>query len=168
MGVRRFTPEGSSMKSSEVDSLPSLYLEDETAWLEQMAQLIAEQRFADLDYANLREFLTDMARRDKREVLSRLTTLIAHRLKWELQPDRRSKSWLATIAEQRRELKELLESGTLRNHARDVLPKAYLHAVEQAAIETGLAESVFPSESERSIEDWLTREDLSTTNEPEA
>src|SRR6476660_8840454 len=100
------------MTMSVVESLLSLYQEDETAWLEQMAHLIAERRFAELDYANLQEFLTDMARRDKREVLSRLTVLITHQLKWKHQPEKRSNSWRATIAEQRRELEELLESGT--------------------------------------------------------
>ena len=78
-----------------------------------MARLIEEQRFAELDYSNLQEFLTDMAQRDRREVLSRLTLLITHLLKWEHQPEKRSNNWRATIAEQRRELEELLESGTL-------------------------------------------------------
>ena len=53
-----------------------LYTRDETAWLDVMARLIAERRFGELDYEHLHEFLTDMARRDRREVLSRLTTLL--------------------------------------------------------------------------------------------
>ncbi|MGH7201590.1 MAG: DUF29 domain-containing protein [Planctomycetaceae bacterium] len=145
---------------SAVDSLVSLYEEDETAWLEQMAQLIAERRFAELDYANLQEFLTDMARRDKREVLSRLTVLISRRLKWERRPDRRSNGWRATIAEQRRELEELLESGTLRNYAQEGLSKAYQRAVEQAAIEMGVDESEFPAESTLPLEEWMSKERL--------
>src|SRR5208337_499667 len=52
-----------------------LYTRDETAWLDVMARLIAERRFGELDYEHLHEFLTDMARRDRREVLSRLTAL---------------------------------------------------------------------------------------------
>lgn len=144
------------MNPTTIEPLSALYLEDETAWLEQMARLIEERRHSELDYPNLREFLTDMARRDRREVLTRLTVLIAHRLKWEHQPEKRSTSWRATIAEQRRELEELFESGTLLNHARQVLPKAYRNAVEQAAIETGLPESAFPSESDRSLDEWMS------------
>src|SRR5438552_17298745 len=113
------------MSMNLVESLATLYQEDETAWLELMAQLIAERRFAELDYANLQEFLSDMARRDKREVLSRLTLLITHRLRWEHQPDKRSNSWRGTMAAQRRELEELLESGSLRKYAEEVLPRAY-------------------------------------------
>src|SRR5262245_20121582 len=96
-----------------VDVLPKLYESDETAWLEAMAQLIRDGRHSELDYPHLREYLEDMARRDKREVSSRLATLIAHLLKWRHQPDRRSGSWRATIIGQRQELSELLESGVL-------------------------------------------------------
>src|ERR1700730_18671616 len=95
-------------------SLSDLYHEDETAWLEAMARLVAARRFDELDHENLREFLADMARRDKREVLSRLTTLLAHLLKWEHQPQQRTRSWEATILHQREELRDLLESSTLQ------------------------------------------------------
>src|SRR5262249_11871318 len=92
------------------------------------------------------EVLADMARRDRREVLSRLTTLLAHLLKWEHQPGQRSNSWRATIATQRNELHDLLESGTLRNYAREGLGKAYQRAVTQAALETDLPAESFPPE----------------------
>lgn len=147
------------MNLSCIETLTPLYLGDETAWLEQMAALIAEGRFADLDYANLGEFLTDMARRDKREVMSRLTLLMIHRLEWEHQPEKRSRSLQATIAEQRRELEDALESGTLRRYAQESLAKAHGGAIEQAAIETGLDGSAFPSESDRILEQWVSKID---------
>jgi hypothetical protein len=124
-------------------SEPSLYLEDETAWLEQTAELIAHGRFNEIDCENLSEYLTDMARRDRREVLSRLTVLLVHMLKWDHQPQRRSGGWEATIKLQRAELEDLLESGTLRNHAAEVLAKAYDRARAAASAETGLSESTF-------------------------
>src|SRR5438067_7338463 len=80
--------------------LSRLYLEDEIAWLEIMADLVHRRRFADVDYKNLSEYLTDMALREKREMLSRLTVLIDHRLKWRLQPRKRSRSWALSIIEQ--------------------------------------------------------------------
>ena len=134
------------MKPEVQLSLPQLYEEDETAWLEEMARLVAERRFAELDAEHLSEFLSDMARRDRREVLSRLVILLTHLLKWEHQPDQRSNGWRATIAGQRDELKDLLESGTLLRHAQEVLGKAYERAVRQAALEAGLGEDVFPLE----------------------
>jgi hypothetical protein len=145
-----------------VESLPSLsalYQEDETAWLEIMARLVAERRLEELDYANLSEFLADMARRDRREVYSRLVVLLTHILKWEYQPEMRSGSWRGTLMSQRRELRLLLESGTLRNHAAAVLADAYQEAREQAAAETGLPLEPFPAECAASVEELIAREE---------
>jgi hypothetical protein len=135
--------------------LASLYEQDETAWLEQTASLVAQRRWDEMDCAHLSEYLSDMARRDKREVFSRLVTLLTHLLKWEYQPEQRSNSWRGTILEQRRELRQLLESGSLRRHAEEVLGKAYQEAIQQAAAETGLARETFPAEYLASLEDCL-------------
>jgi hypothetical protein len=70
--------------------------------------------------------------------------LLAHLLKWEHQPQLRTKSWEATIFHQRQELQDLLESGTLRNYGREILAKAYERAVKQAALEMDAAEDTFP------------------------
>jgi hypothetical protein len=136
--------------------LAQLYEADETAWLEAMAELIQQARWDELDYAHLGEYLSDMARRDRREVKSRLTTLLAHVLKWVHQPDQRSRSWRGTIIEQRQELSGLVAGGVLRNHAEAVLPEAYAEAVERAAAETGLAAESFPEECPYTLEQLLS------------
>ena len=123
----------------------AFYLEDETGWLEAVSSLISERRYDAIDPAPLIEYLADMARRDRREVKSRLAVLLAHLLKWDHQPAKRSESWEKTIADQRAELEDIFESGTLRHHADDVLDLAYRRAVRTASIETGLPESAFPT-----------------------
>lgn len=133
----------------------SLYEQDETAWLEQTARLVAQRRLSEIDHANLSEYLFDMARRDKREVLSRLILLLTHLLKWEQQPDKRTNSWRGTILTQRRKLRHLLESGTLRRYASEMLGQCYKEAIEQAAVETGLSEAAFPAECALSLDDVL-------------
>jgi hypothetical protein len=143
------------MNHLATDICPALYQSDETAWLDAMAQLIREGRHTELDFSNLGEYLEDMARRDRREVLSRLAVLLAHLLKWTYQPGHRSGSWKATIETQRQELHELLESGVLRKYADEVLFKAYTNAVRQAVAETGLQESTYPVECPYSLEDVL-------------
>jgi hypothetical protein len=120
---------------------------DETAWLESTAELIRTGRFEEVDANALAEYLLDMAKRDRREVFSRLVVLLSHLLKWEHQPDRRCGSWRGTIVEQQRELRQLLESGTLRNHALAVLADAFQGARKQAAAETELALGAFPEQS---------------------
>lgn len=123
----------------------SLFLADETAWLELTAQLVAEGSWGQIDRVNLSEYLTDMAKRDRREVMSRLVVLLTHLLKWNHQSDQRTGSWQATIDLQRLDLGDLLDSRTLFNHAQDVLPKAYERATSQTAKETGLSAKDFPT-----------------------
>jgi hypothetical protein len=133
-------------------ALAALYETDETAWLDETAALIRSSRIDQIDPSTLAEYLTDLAKRDRREVYSRLVVLLARLLKWEYQQAGRSGSLEASILEQQRELKQLLESGTLRNHAAAVLADAYLDARKQAAAETGLPRSIFPGECPWDVE----------------
>jgi hypothetical protein len=134
-----------AMVQKSTPTLADLYEADETAWLDAMAELIRHGRVADLDYPHLMEYLEDMAKRDRREVSSRMAILIVHVLKWIHQSEKRTKSWQRTVVVQRQELARILQSGTLRNHAEAVLAEAYADAVEQAAAETGLEEETFPA-----------------------
>jgi hypothetical protein len=127
-----------------IDSLPTLFEQDETAWLEAMAELARDGRAEHLDLGHLSEYLLDMARRDRREVESRLAVLLSHLLKWDHQPDHRSRGWRATVIEQRQELERLLGSRVLRNHAQEVLADVYIEAVERAAAECGSSRDGFP------------------------
>jgi hypothetical protein len=144
------------MSTTETIPLHVLYDRDETAWLEAMSRLAAQGRYAEMDHANLSEYLSDMAKRDRREVASRLVTLLAHLLKWEHQPAHRSGSWQGTIVEQRRELRKLLESGTLHNHALAVLAECYGDAIRQAAAETALPRETFPVDCPWDLDALLT------------
>jgi len=139
-------------------ALTELYLADETAWLDSMADLIRSGAHAELDYANLREYLQDMAGRDRREVESRLLQLLVHILKWEFQPGKRSKSWKRSIIHQSYELRKDLESGVLRNHAEVCLSDEFREAVQEAAAETGLSEDAFPAECPYSLDELLMYE----------
>jgi hypothetical protein len=150
------------MATAESLDLSALYEQDETAWLEAMSDLAARGRHAEMDYRHLSEYLADMARRDRREVFSRLVVLLSHLLKWEYQPEHRSGSWRGTIRAQRRELRQLLESGTLRNHAEAVLADAYAEARRQAADETELSLDVFPAADARGLDELLAEPETTT------
>lgn len=143
------------MASVSIDHLPALFDHDETAWLEAMAALIAAGRSEELDLTNLREYLLDMARRDRREVKRRLAILLAHRLKWVQQPQRRSRGWRKTMVVQRQALEDLLKSAVLRAYAQGVLADAYDNAREQAVAETSLPASAFPRTCPYSLEEIL-------------
>jgi hypothetical protein len=139
--------------------LAELYERDETAWLEKMSLLIADQRWRELDYGNLVDFLQSMANREKRKVDSRMRQLLLHLLKWHFQPDKRTRSWRRTIEQQREALGELFESKALRNTAEEKLADCYKQAVKGAAAETGLDASDFPKSCPYSI-DFVLGEEL--------
>ena len=141
-----------------VEWLPALYERDETAWLEAMADLAGDGRAEELDLPHLAEYLSDMARRDRRDVETRLVVLLSHLLKWVHDPSHRSRSWRATVVEQRQELNRLAGRGVLRNHAEAILAEVYPEAVERAAAETGLAPQAFPSGCPYTLDQLLTIE----------
>jgi len=140
------------MATATSDSLALLYMDDETAWVEMMAELVRRRDLTALDLENLRAYLTDMAQRDRREVLNRLVVLLAHLLKWEFQPNKRSRSWRTTVLHQRQKLSKVAGRGVLREHAEAVLAEAYEDAVELAASETGLPGASFPAVCPYTIE----------------
>ena len=98
-----------------------------------------------------------MGRSDRRELNSRLVVLLVHLLKWRHQPGARSRSWSATITEQRLRIEKMLaESPSLRPTVPGVAVEAYAIARVRAEAETGLAESMFPAELPFAAEEILS------------
>jgi hypothetical protein len=98
-----------------------------------------------------------MGRRDRHELASRLTILVAHLLKWQAQPQRRSTSWSATIREQRRQIaRKLRDTPSLRHVLDDLLAKIYSDARSNAAAETGISEADFPANCVLTPDDVLS------------
>src|SRR5260370_41891160 len=92
------------------------YEEDFYAWSVEQARLLRSGEFSSIDVANVAEEIESLGRSDKREIQSRLTVLLSHLLKWQMQSAMRSSSWSATIREQRRRIDKLLqESSSLRS-----------------------------------------------------
>lgn len=142
--------------SLQTSPLEALFESDETAWLDSMAEIIAQGRLTEIDQKHLAEYLSDMAKRDRREVNSRLAVLLAHLLKWHHQPAQRTDSWRVTIERERQELLDILEAGTLRNHAEESFERSYEKAVRQVIAETRLARDNFPAMSPWTLDEALT------------
>lgn len=142
------------------EPLSELYVADETAWLDAMAELIRAGRVSEIDYPHLAEYLEDMAAHDRREVNSRLKILLIHLLKWVYQKEKRTPSWAGSVVNQQDDLEDLLGKGVLRNHAEESLPAVYQKAVKFAARETSLPASTFPAECPWTLEQLLSAEVL--------
>jgi hypothetical protein len=118
---------------------------DYCIWVEQQVALIREGRLDAVDWANVAEELSDMGRSEFWRLRSTLRVLLLHMLKWDQQPERRSRSWAASIHEQRRRLARLLkDSPSLKARLSDTVADAYEDARGVAAIETGLPDDEFP------------------------
>jgi hypothetical protein len=125
----------------------ALYDADLLAWSERQAAHLRAGQLDRLDVEHLVEELEAMAGKLRRELKNRLRILLAHLLKWQAQPKRRSRSWAVSIAEQRDQIEALLEENpSLREHLEEIARNAYSRAVRLAALETGLPRHSFPPE----------------------
>jgi hypothetical protein len=79
-----------------------LYDQDFYAWTQCQMELLQARRWDELDIANLIEELDSLGKQQRQELRNRLGVLLGHLLKWHYQPEGLSKSWRATIREQRR------------------------------------------------------------------
>ena len=83
--------------------------------------------------------------------------LIGHLLKWEYQSKQCSRSWLATIRVQRREILKLLsENPSLKPYFAEVLQESYQNARDLVSGGTNLPLSTFPQQCLYPFEEILS------------
>ncbi|MBD1804997.1 DUF29 domain-containing protein [Microcoleus sp. FACHB-SPT15] len=124
---------------------PNLYETDFYAWIQEQAKLLRHQQWSKLDLPNLIEEIESLGKQQRAELRNRLKVLIGHLLKWEYQPERRSRSWLMTIRVQRRDTQELLEENpSLKPYLEEALQKIYESGRDLAVGETNLPLKSFP------------------------
>lgn len=123
----------------------NLHDQDFHAWTQQQAGLIRSGRTGELDMEHLLEEIESMGASERSQLQSRLKVLIGHLLKWQHQPRLRSRSWTATIEEQRLSVMELLDDNpSLRNLLDERMAKAYRQGVLLAVKETNIDKRQFP------------------------
>lgn len=127
----------------------SLYDADYAAWIDSTLKKLKQQDYSSVDWENLIEEIEDMGRSEKRRLESNLTVVLLHLLKWQYQPERRSRSWNASIVEHRRRVrKDLRDSPSLKPYLVSIRQESYEDAVRSATVETGLPTDTFPAECE--------------------
>lgn len=139
------------------------YETDVVAWAKEQAGFVRSGRFDQLDLEHIAEEIEDVGKNEQRELASRMAVLLAHLLKWEHQPARRSKSWQYTLTTQRKEVAYVIsEAPSLRTKFSDErwLDIVWSKAKSQAESETGLDIDTFPEVcpwpiSDVLSEDWL-------------
>ncbi len=132
------------------------YDRDFYAWANEQAALLREGKLKEADIEHIAEEIESMGKTEKRELVSRLTVLLLHLLKWRFQPSLRGRSWRATIRVQRRDLSDLMnDNPSLKPLLPEIIERAHGNAVIEAEAETDLPESTFPAVCPWSFEQMM-------------
>jgi len=144
-----------------------LYDTDFFAWTQRQAAVLrrmaAERSNTDLDLEHLAEEIESVGGSDKREVKSRLTTILEHLLKIAYSPAYEPlNGWRGTVRTQRRDLLALLkQSPSLKRVVEDEFAHCYRDAAEDARlshVDLSLAPipTQFPFDLDQILDpDWL-------------
>ncbi|SAK97602.1 DUF29 domain-containing protein [Caballeronia ptereochthonis] len=123
------------------------YEKDVVAWAREQAALLRAGKLAAIDIEHIAEEIEDVGKSEQRELVSRMSVLLAHLLKWRYQPERRGKSGMNTIRTQRKEVMFVLrEAPSLKVNFDDAewIDLVWSKARNQAEAETGMDFDTFP------------------------
>jgi hypothetical protein len=140
---------------------PTTYNTDFYTWTQEQAELLRQGRFADVDLENVIEELETLGRSEYRALESAIHRLMQHLLKWQYQPEKRSRSWTVSIDHQRIEIGKLLkDSSGLKSRLAEAIAEGYHYGRRSAAGESGKARDAFPETcpytwEQLTDEDWL-------------
>lgn len=101
------------MKARTTDrTMPSSYNQDFALWASQQAALLRQGQFDALDIANLAEEIEALAKRDRRELESRIRTILIHKMKLDTSTAQEPRAgWLEEIRENQAEVEALLKDS---------------------------------------------------------
>jgi predicted DNA-binding ribbon-helix-helix protein len=134
------------------------YEDDYYTWVNEQVALLRERRFNELDVENVAEELESLSKREFSALQSALRVLVMHMLKWDQQPEHRTRSWVYSIREQRsRYLDILQENPGLKPRRNEALKRVYSQARDWAANETHLLPDEFPKNCPYDWDDILER-----------
>jgi hypothetical protein len=122
------------------------YDHDLYSWAVEQAALLRAGRIAEADALNIAEELDDVGNEQYDKLESALRLILMHLLKWDHQPQRRSRSWHATILVQRNHARKVLRKNPgLKPLIDEAVNDAYQDARIEAAAETQLEYEAFPA-----------------------
>ncbi len=128
------------------------------SWAIEQAALLRTGRFAEVDALSIAEEIDDVGNEQYDKLESALRLILLHLLKWDHQRQRRSRSWQANIAIQRRHvLRVLRKNPGLKSMVDEAITDAYETARLEAAARTLLDDDAFPLECPYSWHDIMER-----------
>jgi hypothetical protein len=121
------------------------YEQDFYQWTQEQACLLRVGDYLALDIENLIEEVNSMGSSNKSSLRSFIRLLLMHLLKYQYQPEYRSRSWRSTIGYCRDDIADLIgDSPSLKTFTDEMIKVSYPRAVNAAAEETGIYKKSFP------------------------
>lgn len=134
------------------------YLADPYAWAYAQAERLRRGNWSEIDALNLAEEIEDLGGEIYNKLESALRITLMHLLKWERQPNKRSRSWTFSIRNGRLDAETVIERHPgVKGRLALAISQAHRRARIDAAGETDLDESVFPEICPYTYEDIMTR-----------
>jgi hypothetical protein len=117
----------------------ALYEADFLEWTEEMARRLESCQTEGLDWQHLAEEIRDLGNSQRNALCSHLGNLLLRLIKWEIQPERRGRSWEDSISNSRREIDFLLDrTPSLNSYLASNFDRSYERARRNAFRETHL------------------------------
>lgn len=139
--------------------LATSYDDDLYGWAMEQAAALRAGAFSAIDRENLAEEIETLGRSQLSGLVSAWRVVLLNMLKFDHQPDRRSRSWALSIRDQRDQAADVLaDSPGLKRRLDEAMVRAYRGARLDAARETGLPLRIFPEECPYTRAEMLTRD----------
>jgi hypothetical protein len=134
------------------------YDRDLYTWAVEQAALLRSGRVEEVDALNIAEEIDDVGNEQYDKLESALRLILLHLLKWDHQPDRRSRSWWGSIQVQRKHVDKVLRKNPgLKTHIQEAIGDGYAVARLEAAAQTKLDPRAFPEECPYSWDEIMQR-----------
>jgi hypothetical protein len=134
------------------------YEDDFYQWANEQAERLRRGEWSRLDALNLAEEIEDLGREIYNKLESAFRIILLHLLKWDHQPERRTRSWTVSVKVQRLEVERLLDRHHgLHPRVAEAIGDAYRLARIEASGETDLDEDAFPPGCPYSLDEIMTR-----------
>ena len=137
---------------------PARYDRDLYSWAVEQAALLRAGRIAEADALNIAEEIDDVGNEQYDKLESALRIILLHLLKWDYQPERRSRSWWASISVHRKRVLHVLRKNPgLKPLIEEAIVEAYETARIEASAQTSLEDDVFPPDCPYSWQQIMER-----------
>jgi hypothetical protein len=141
------------------EPMHTAYEQDFYTWSLEQARLVRDGSWAAIDRENVAEEIESLGREQFAKLESALRVLLMHMLKWDHQPERRTRSWALSIKAQRIAVRRVMDGNPgLAPRVPEAIRFGYEAARVEAARETDLDEHIFPERCPYSWEDIVGRD----------